>query len=277
MPSKKKNHFVSQGIIKFWANSDEKVVYIYKKNGNIEIEERNSRSVHQRDYLYATWDISGKRDMHAEDALGNEIDNIAPANIKTLIDKFPQILPLSDDQRGFFARFMLLTFIRNPVVLAHAAQLPGARFVNWLFRFQRWFERIGGDDAAYMKIGKAKVLSGMLHSELVTSDFESNIAELKGKRFVFAVPEKGSPNFLLGSKPYFQNPQKEGPYFGVVLHPRLILCVFDDNLEDEVLTISKEDVCEFNRRIIEYSNSIIAAHENDILSALKGVDDSKKF
>ena len=75
MPKKKKNHFVGRGIVSFWANQEGQVAY-WEKSSEGQFENRNPRSVHQLEYLYANWDEFGKRDMRAEDALA--IDTAVP-------------------------------------------------------------------------------------------------------------------------------------------------------------------------------------------------------
>ncbi|MCB1473864.1 MAG: hypothetical protein KDJ68_13525 [Rhodobiaceae bacterium] len=65
MPKEKRNHFVSRGLMRFWAQHDGKVIY-WDKSSEGGLDWRNTKSVHKEDYLYARWQIDGRQDMEAE-------------------------------------------------------------------------------------------------------------------------------------------------------------------------------------------------------------------
>ena len=106
MPKQKHNHFVGRGIVQFWANQQGQVAY-WEKNADGKLEPRNPRSVHHADYLYASWDVSGKRQMRAEDELAVEIDNLAPDYVRAILADFPDVVPIPADRKAFLARMVL--------------------------------------------------------------------------------------------------------------------------------------------------------------------------
>lgn len=273
MPKKKNNHFVSQGIIRFWANQENQVAYWEKKSGG-QFEPRNPRSVHSFVYLYARWDALGKRDNRAEDALEAEVDRKAPDQVKKLLKDYPNILPLSAAQRDFWARFVLRTLTRNPVMIYHVLSTWRGTLLRGVFRLKRWLERGQEPDAAYRSRGKRRVLEADIISSLVTKDIDLHVRDFSNKRFAWIVPEDGAPNFVLGSQPYFIKPgpresdntsaRKNDAFCGVVVHPRIMLALFDDSDEDEIIVVGLEDMQRINGIFCKYSSDIVAVSPKDL-------------
>lgn len=273
MAEKRNNHFVSQGIIRFWANKDKQVSY-WKKNLGGQFELRNPRSVHSSNYLYTRWDVLGKRDNQAEDALGREIDDQAPGQVNKLLNDYPNILPFSASQRNFWARFVLRTITRNPVIIDHLLRTWNGSLLKGVFRLKRWLERGREPDAAYRSRGKRRVLEAEITSSLVTKDIDLQVRDFSNKRFAWVVPEDGAPNFLLGSQPYFIKPdmrdsaktceRKNDAFCGVVVHPRMMLALFDDSDADEIIVVGLEDMQRLNGIFAKYSSAIVAVSPKDL-------------
>lgn len=276
MPDKKNNHFVGKGIIKFWADENGQVAY-WEKNAAGKIELRNPKSVHKFDYLYASWDVSGKRDMRAEDALAVEIDNHAPDHVLKMLSEYPKVIPMSAERRDFLARMVVRTIIRNPAVLDHVSRTPLGRLVQFLYRLKRRLERGRSPDSAYEKRGRDRVLLGEMISNLVEIDIEERVKELSAKRFALLVPESEAPNFVLGSQPYFINPHMRNSstdfgrmndaFCGIVIHPRMLLAIFDDGDEDEILFANRDDMQRINGLFIKYSSSVVSVTPADLEGA----------
>lgn len=273
MPKKKNNHFVGRGVVKFWANSKKQVTY-WEKDDKGALQPRNPDSVHSADYLYAKWDISGNRDMCAEDALAVEIDNDAPKQIEYLLGIFPDIVPLTSTQKQFFAKFILRTVLRNPNVLTRLSLAPAARLVMWLRRVQRRLTRGRNTDLAYKRIGKDRTLLGDFVSSIVTIDIDKRVQQLTEKRFAILIPSEGVTNFVLGSQPYFINPRmlsgpnslgrKDDAFCGMVIHPRMMLAIFDDNDPDEIIAANQEDMNRINGLFIKYSTEVVVKSPQDL-------------
>ena len=273
MPKKKNNHFVSQGIIKFWANHEKQVAY-WERNLGGQFESRNPRSVHSFDYLYAKWDSLGKRDNKAEDALESEVDRQAPDQVRKLLKDYPNIIPLSVSQRNFWSRFILRTVIRNPAIIDHILRTWRGSLLKGVFRLKRWLERGREPDTAYRNRGKRRVLEAEIISSLVTKDIDLHVRDFSNKRFGWIVPEDGAPNFVLGSQPYFIKPdmrdsaktgeRKNDAFCGVVVHPRMMLALFDDNNEDEIIVVGLEDMQRINGIFAKYSSAIVAVNPKDL-------------
>lgn len=276
MPKKKSNHFVGRGIIQFWEDQNGQVAY-WDKSENGKIELRNPRSVHKAEYLYARWDIDGKRDMRAEDALAAEIDNLAPDHVRKLLSDYPNIIPISGDRRRFLARMVLRIITRNPAMLDHLSGTPSARLAKCLYRLKRWLLRRKISDSAYEKRGIDRVLLGEMISSLVTLDIDKRVQELSEKRFALLIPDIEAPNFVLGSQPYFINPNMLGnatnagrkidAFCGIVIHPRILLAIFDDKDQDEIIFATQDDVRRINGVFIKYSSSIVSVTPQDLEGA----------
>lgn len=289
MPKKKKNHFVSRGIIQFWANQNGQVAYWDKSSGGRFVR-RNPTSVHKIDFLYAKWEVSGTRDMHAEDALAKEIDDLAPTYVKNLLNDFPNSLSVSTKQRAFWTRFVLRTISRNPAVLDHLLRTWTGIWLKVLFRLLRWMDRGRKPDIAYKERGKKRVVDGDVISALVTHNIDLHVREFSKMRFSWVIPQVGAPNFVLGTQPYFIKPsmratdrarsRQEDAFCGVVIHPRIMLSLFDDNEEDEMVSANVEDVQRINGLFAKYSSAIVAADAHDLDGAWfrpYGHDESDKI
>ena len=276
MPKKKRNHFVGRGIVQFWANQQGQVTY-WEKDADEKLELRNPKSVHYADYLYASWDESGNRRTHAEDALAAEIDNLAPRHVQAIVDGFSDVLPIPADRRAFLARMVLRTITRNPVMLGSLSSAPQTPFLWAIYRLKRWLKRSRTPDQAYDKLGRDRVIAGEMISDLVTINIDQRVKTLSEKRFAFLVPEKDAANFILGSQPYFINPnmlsdacgegRKKDAFCGVVIHPRMLLAIFDDCDEDEIATASQEDMQRINGLFVKYSSSVVMVDPRDIEGA----------
>lgn len=276
MPKKKRNHFVGRGIIQFWADQQGRVSY-WEKNEQGKIEQRNPQSVHQFEYLYANWDVNGKRQMRAEDSLAAEIDNHAPDHVSKILSEYPDVIPISGERRDFLARMVLRTIIRNPAILDKVSRTPLGRLVQFLYRLKRRLQRGRNTDSAYEKRGRDRVLLGEMISNLVEIDIEERVKELSAKRFALLVPDSEAPNFVLGSQPYFINPhmmnkstdfeRKSDAFCGIVIHPRILLAIFDDQDEDEIIVANRDDMRRINGLFIKYSSSVVSVTPADLEGA----------
>lgn len=289
MPKQKKNHFVGRGIIQFWGNHNGQVIY-WEKNDQGILEPRNPKSVHNVEYLYANWDVNGNRDMHAEEALAAEIDNEAPVQVRKILRAYPDIVPIPDSQRAFLARLVVRTVLRNPVILDRLTNAPISRFIRGLFRIKRWLNRKRLPDAAYEKLGRDRVLIGEMVSKFVTIDIEERVREFSAKRFAFLVPSNEASNFILGAQPFFMNPsmlsntkgkeRMSDAFCGVVIHPRMLVAIFDDHEEDEIIIASQEDMNRINGLFVKYSSSVVMVTPNDLEGAWykpHGLEEGKKY
>lgn len=212
--------------------------------------------------------------MQAEKDLSTEIDNHAPSLVRKIVENYPNVLPIAGDQRALLARMVLRTITRNPAILAHLSGSLRGRLIKGIFAVKRWLERGRMADSAYERIGRDRVLHGELVSHLVTIDIDERVTELSAKRFVLIVPNNESPNFVLGSQPYFINPsmlgkarkgeRKKDAFCGIVIHPRILLALFDDQEADEIITANLEDMQRINGLFVKYSSAVIVVTPMDL-------------
>jgi hypothetical protein len=240
------------------------------------LELRNPKSVHSLDYLYARWDTDGNRKMNAEDSLQNEVDNHTPRFIQSVIDRYPNTVPLSDKERRFFARLIIRTIVRNPAVLNSLINQPLTSVAKWAISLSRWLQRSGKEDKATNRLGKIRVIEGDMIETITTIDIDKRVEEFAKKRFIFMTPDADARNFVLGSQPYYIKPSaksknagdemnlQKDSFVGMVLHPRLLLALMDDAGTDEHLIISHADVNRLNGMFFKYSSKIAMVSANDI-------------
>lgn len=244
-------------------------MYLWDKSGGTKVELRNPKSVLYEDYLYARWDLDGTRDRSAEQALNHEIDNTAPRFVRELVQKFPDLLPLSEEDRLFLTRLIVRSILRNPATLRWGARLWGSRLALWLFWLSRKLRTGKGDDVAVDRYGKRRVLEGEFFYRVATHEIDAQVQAIARKQFVFVVPENGAPNFILGSQPYFLN-ANGGPSdlcISLTLHPRLMVGLTENPGADKVLIASVEDVNRINGLTIKYSNALVMVNAEDAQGA----------
>lgn len=266
MPREKKNHFVSRGIVQFWARPDGRVYYWERAKPGKGAELRNTKSIHYKDYLYARWGTDGVRDMKAEHNLKLEIDDHAPNLIRNLVEAFPDILPLPQKDRNFLSRLIVRSVLRNPATLNWVKN-------NWRFkligRITAWSRRLSSwrnGDAAVLRLGLEKVIDGDLNFRAATLDISKRSLDISKKKFCFLVAEAAAPNFVLGSQPYLLNPYgpNDDAKICLAIHPRILVAVYDDQSEDEIMELSVEDVRRINGFFAKYSETIAMMDPHDI-------------
>lgn len=207
------------------------------------------------------------------------MDDHAPQYVQNLMQRFPDILPLSRDERMFFSRLILRTIIRNPALFPYLNSQRYSRLLRWVFSLARWLERGGKRDDAISRLGKERVLQGEIMSRAATINIDERILELSNKRFVFVTPIADAPNFVLGSQPYYIKPSElkaggslndkpqNDSFVGIVLHPRLLLAVHDDLYNDEHIFVSVEGMHRINGIFVKYSSAVVMASPDDLSGA----------
>ena len=213
--------------------------------------------------------------MNAEHSLKDEVDEETPKFVQQLISRHPQTLTLQDGERRFAARLILRSIIRNPVMLDHLQYHPLVWVAKQIFSLKRWIQRGKKTDEAKALLGKQRVLQGDFIESIVTIDIDERVEEFSKMRFVFLTPAHGVANFILGSQPYYIKPSArkntssepnshKDSFVGMVLHPRLLLALYDEVGADEHLTASSEDVMRLNGLFVKYSSVIAMVSANDI-------------
>ena len=268
MTKYKRNHFISKGLIGFWKRPNGQVILWDRENGP-DLELRNIRSVHYRDYLYAKWDTDGNRDMRAEHFLGAEVDDKAPQVIKRLIQNWPPQFPLDPTDRTFLIELIVRTILRHPTIPNLASRSVKIRFAMLLLRAARWLGRNGEKDVAYDQYGKGRVLFGELMALSATLDIEQIVKQYVDRQISIMVLEEGAPNFVLGTQPFLLNPNgaKDDIRLGAVIHPRIFIGIHQNNGADFFSVLSKEDVCRINGFFIRQSQHIVMVSSADIEGA----------
>ncbi len=265
MPKQKRNHFIGQGTIRFWSQSDGRVVLWDKAKGS-EVEPRNPKSVHYRDYLYARWDTEGRRDMAAETALKLEIDDHVPQMIERLIDAWPNPLPLPSEDRILLIKHLARAVLRHPSILGTLNQSFQARIAVAFLRLSRWFAKKGDQDKAYNKFGRDRVLAGELRHMAATADIDKFVEQLSQLSIGILVVSIDGKNLALGSQPFILNPygKEHDMRFGMVIHPRILIGLFPKAQSDFVEPLSLEDTLRINGFIVRQSDQVVLVNAADV-------------
>lgn len=272
MPKEKRNHFVSKGLVQFWARPNGQVFFWDKISGK-EIELRNPKSVHYEDYLYARWEVDGTRDMSAERALAIEVDNHAPEFVRQLIQRFPAVLPLSDRERHFVVRLVLRSILRNPTIIRTIAQTWQVRIALQLLKWSRRLSSRSGDDEGVRRMGEDRVVRAELNHIAATKNINNIIHTYENKMIAFMIPDLEDPNFVLGSQPYLIDPHPRAQQNGhvgsglasisLVIHPRLMVTLMDGPEREGIVPASYDDVCRINGLFIKYCNKVVMVNATD--------------
>lgn len=211
--------------------------------------------------------------MSAEHALRDEVDSNAPRFVRKLVDRHPNILPLSQEERVFLCRLILRTILRNPTTLDVVVQDRIVQFALKLLSLSRKLSLRSKNDDAKMRLGQDRVLRGELNHKVATFEIDQQIKYLTEMKFVFLLPEEGVKNFILGSQPYLLNPyaKTQGSdgecndcSLCLALHPRLLVTLYDEAGEDALLAATVEDVNRINGLFLKYSNSVVMVNYDDI-------------
>lgn len=255
--------------MKFWAQPNGQIA-IWEPGVSPKLDLRNTTSVHYREYLYADWDTEGQRDMTAEDALKQEIDDHAPTQIKKLVNSWPNPLPLPQSDRRFLLRLLVRTILRHPTLPQFALSAsPRIRVAMILLKIARWLGRRQKTDLAYAKYGKRRVQTGMLMSLATQLDIDPVLADMEKRPLALLVPEESAPNFVLGTQPFILNPNGTSTdiRLGLVVHPRIMIGVMADEGEDFLSGLSAEAMRRINGMLIRQSDTIVLANIKDVEGA----------
>jgi len=265
MPKYKRNHFISQGLIKFWQRPNGQVL-LWDRRENSSLDFRNPKSVHYREYLYATWDTDGNRDMSAEHFLRSEIDDRVPELVEKIASNWPNVLPLAIEDRDFLLNLIVRTILRHPTIPNLSKSSIEVRFASLLIRASRWLDRKNGRDAAYERYGRDRVLSSEIMSLAAKMDVEPLISQIENRQIGLFALEEGSPNLVLGTQPFLLNPHGKDTDIkaGLVIHPRILIGILAIEGDDFVGVLSKDDVYRINGLFIRQSRHLVLVNGSDI-------------
>ena len=265
VPKLKKNHFISRGLVSLWARPNGQVMF-WDKEGGSQIEPRNPKSVHYKDFLYARWESDGSRDMSAEAWLKTEIDDHAPHVVKRLVASWPHPLPIPKDDRRFLVKLIVRTILRHPTISGFAKSSLRVRFGLQLLRIARWLSpRNGKVDLAYERYGRDRVLAAEIFHMAATSDISSIVDQIERRTICILVPDSEAANFVLGSQPFLLNPygNENDIRVGLVVHPRILLGVYETEGEDSVHALDNDDMKRINGLLIKQSSQVVMTNSSD--------------
>lgn len=272
MPKQKRNHFIAQGTIRFWAQPNGQVI-LWETGKNSPLELRNPKSVFYGDYLYARWDHTDKRDMSAEKFLQKDLDDHIPSLVESLLSKWPDILPLSNEDKELFQKFFIRSILRHPSMygLLKSKSLT-FKIHEFLMMAKRWLDRNGEEDQAYNRLGKDRVLEGEFRHAIATTKIEKFTDQISKMHMGFIVVEEGAPNLVLGSQPFLLNPfgANHDLRMGLVIHPRIMIGLFPEGSGDFIINFSQEQVDRVNGYFVRQSAQVVMVQPQDVEGAWYG-------
>jgi hypothetical protein len=141
----------------------------------------------------------------------------------------------------------------------------------------RWIRTGRGNDAAYGRYGKNRVLSAEIATTAATINIDDRVSELSKRDIHFWTPENDARNFVLGSQPFLlkldssvrnsHSDNVQGVFSGeiyLVVHPRLMIGVFGDKDSNYINLISDEEMKRINGLFVKYGETIVSNRLEDL-------------